>query len=70
MSDVNFNMVDSGKFMDLLYYDGSYGYRACLNGKRMDIAKIETVKALKSLGLPEINIKGDDVSRFEACIYG
>lgn len=69
MSNVNFNMVDSGKFMDVLYYDSSYGYRCCLNGKRMDIAKIETVAALKSLGMPEINIKGDDLARFESCIY-
>lgn len=70
MSDVIFNVADKQPY-DCLYFDSSYGYRACLNGKRFDIAKGETVQALKNnFGLPELNIKSDDVKRFESCIYG
>ena len=54
---------------DCLYHD-SYGYRACLNGRRFDIAKIETVLALRdNFGLADLNIKAEDVERFESCIY-
>ena len=69
MSSVNFNLTDKSYPYDCLYYD-TYGYRACLNGKRFDIAKMDTVIALRDkFGLPELNIKVEDVKRFESCIY-
>lgn len=70
MSSVNFNLTDKSYPYDCLYYDTTYGYRACLNGKRLDIADIKTVNALKNqYGLPELNISSKDVGRFEKCIY-
>ena len=69
MSEVNFNVNDNSYPYDCLYYD-TYGYRCCLNGKRFDIAKMDTVIALRNeFGLPELNIKVEDVERFEKCIY-
>ena len=69
MSEINFNVTDTSYPYDCLYHD-TYGYRACLNGKRFDIAKIETVLALRDkFGLPDLNIKADDLGRFEKCIY-
>lgn len=69
MSEINFNVTDNSYPYDCLYYD-AYGYRACLNGKRFDIAKMDTVIALRDkFGLPELNIKIEDVGRFENCIY-
>ena len=69
MSDVIFNVADKNPY-DCLYYDTNYGYRACLNGKRLDIANIETVLALRdNFGLPELNVKINDVERFEKCLY-
>jgi len=70
MSSVNFNLTDNSYPYDCLYFDTTYGYRACLNGKRLDIADIKTVTALKNqYGLPELNISAKDVGRFEKCIY-
>lgn len=70
MSEINFNVLDKSCPYDCLYFDTNYGYRACLNGKRLDIADIKTVLALKDkLGLPELNISEKDVERFESCIY-
>lgn len=69
MSDINFNMTDNSFPYDCLYFDTNYGYRACLNGKRLDIADIKTVQALKKLGLQELNISQKDVQRFEKCLY-
>ena len=70
MCYVIFNVADKQPY-DCLYYDDTYGFRACLNGKQMIISKIETVGALKDkFGLPELNIKADDLERFESCIYG
>lgn len=70
MSEINFNMEDKRNPYDCLYFDTNYGYRACLNGKRLDIADIKTVIALKDkLSLPELNISEKDVKRFESCIY-
>jgi len=70
MSSVNFNLTDTSYPYDCLYFDTTYGYRACLNGKRLDIADIKTVTALKNqYGLPELNISAKDVARFEKCIY-
>ena len=70
MSEINFNLEDKHNPYDCLYFDTNYGYRACLNGKRLDIADIKTVLALKDkLGLPELNISEKDVKRFESCIY-
>ena len=69
MSEINFNITDNTYPYDCLYHD-TYGYRACLNGKRLDIADIKTVIALKNqFGLPELNISEKDVKRFEKCIY-
>ena len=69
MSEINFNITDNTYPYDCLYHD-TYGYRACLNGRRFDIAKIETILALRdNIGLPDLNIKADDVERFEKCIY-
>lgn len=69
MSEINFDVTDNSYPYDCLYYD-AYGYRACLNGKRFDIAKMDTVIALRDkFGLPELNIKIEDVGRFENCIY-
>ena len=69
MSEINFNITDNTYPYDCLYHD-TYGYRACLNGRRFDIAKIETVLALReNFGLPDLNIKAEDVERFEKCIY-
>ena len=69
MSEINFNITDNTYPYDCLYHD-TYGYRACLNGRRFDIAKIETVLALRdNFGLPDLNIKADDLERFEKCIY-
>lgn len=70
-NNVNFNLQDNSYPYDCLYYDAHYGYRACLNGKRLDIADIKTVGALKNkFGLPELNISEKDVKSFELCLYG
>lgn len=70
MSEINFNLEDKRNPYDCLYFDANYGYRACLNGKRLDIGDIKTVMALKDkLGLPELNISEKDVKSFEKCIY-
>ena len=70
MGEINFNVTDNSYPYDCLYFDTNYGYRACLNGKRLDIADIKTVIALKNqFGLPELNISEKDVKRFEKCIY-
>ena len=70
MSEINFNVEDKSFPYDCLYFDTNYGYRACLNGKRLDIAVIKTVIALKDkFGLPELSISEKEVKRFESCIY-
>ena len=70
MAEINFNVTDNSYPYDCLYFDTNYGYRACLNGKRLDIGDIKTVIALKNqFGLPELNISEKDVKRFENCIY-
>ena len=70
MSEINFNVTDNSYAYDCLYYDSGYGYRACLNGKRLDIADIKTVTALKNqFCLPELNVSAKDLARFEKCIY-
>ena len=69
MSDVIFNVADKNPY-DCLYFDTNYGYRACLNGKKIGISDIKTVLALKNeFGLPELNISEKDVANFEECIY-
>ena len=69
ISVFNLNISDYIYSYDCFYYD-RYGYRSCLNGRRFDIAKIETVLALRdNFGLPDLNIKADDLERFEKCIY-
>lgn len=70
MGEINFNVSDNTYPYDCLYYDTNYGYRACLNGKRLDIADIKTVTALKNqFYLPELNVSEKDVALFEKCIY-
>lgn len=70
MSEINFNVSDNSYPYDCLYFDSTYGYRGCLNGKRLDIADIKTVNALKNqFCLRELNISAKDVARFEKCIY-
>ena len=70
MAEINFNVTDNSYPYDCLYFDTNYGYRACLNRKRLNIADIKTVIALKNqFGLPELNISEKDVKRFENCIY-
>lgn len=69
MNDVIFNVADKNPY-DCLYFDTNYGYRACLNGKKIGISDIKTVLALKNeFGLPELNISEKDVDNFESCIY-
>lgn len=69
MSDVIFNVADKQPY-DCLYFDSAYGYRACLNGKKIGIAKGETVQALKKeFGLPELNIKKEDLKEFEKALF-
>lgn len=69
MSSINFNVEGLNPY-DCLYYDKEYGYRACINGKRMTITSSDTLKSLKdTMGLPEYHIAKDDLSRFEACLY-
>lgn len=70
MSNVIFNVADKNPY-DCLYFSPEYGYRACLNGKRLDISDIETVKSLKNVvGLQELYISVKDVNKFEKCLYG
>ena len=65
MAEINFNVTDNSYPYDCLYYDTNYGYRACLNGKRLDIADIKTVIALKDkFGLPELNISEKDIKLY------
>lgn len=69
MSTVNFNIAGINPY-DCLYYDKEYGYRACINGKRMTITSSDTLKSLKEvMRLPEYNIAKDDLARFENCLY-
>ena len=69
MIEINFNITENSFLYDCFYHD-TYGYRAFLNRRRVDMAKIETVLALRdNFGLPDLNIKAEDVERFEKCIY-
>ena len=40
MSNINFNIEDNRYPYDCLYFDTNYGYRACLNGKRLELDAI------------------------------
>lgn len=68
MSNVNFNLQDSGKYPDLMFFNGVDGYNACINGKVMPIYKWETVLGLRNLGMPEIHIEHDDFENFRKCV--
>ena len=69
MSEVNFNIANDHPY-DCVYHDTNYGYRACLNGKKIGIQKIETVQALMgAFGLPDLHVKAEDVKSFEACLF-
>lgn len=68
MSDVNFNLQDSGKYPDVMFYNGVDGYNACINGKVMPIYKFETVQGLRGLGIPEIHIEHADFDNFRKCV--
>lgn len=70
MSNVNFNMFGLDKINNVIYHtdgDGSYGYRAIVNGKILYIQDIETVQGLMSI-MPSITINPRDVSSFEQCV--
>ena len=70
MSEINFNVADQHPY-DCLYHGKTYGYRACLNGKKIGIAKIETVCSLiDKFGLPDLAVAPEDVKSFEACLFG
>lgn len=68
MSGVNFNYVDSGKYPDVMFYNGIDGYNACINGKVMPIYKWGTVLGLRQLGIPEIPIEHEDFKNFIKCV--
>lgn len=68
MSDVNFNLQDSGKYQDVMFYNGTDGYNVCINGKVMPIYNFDTVKGLRSFGIPEIPIHHDDFNNFRNCV--
>ena len=68
MSNVNFNLQDSGKYPDIMFYNGVDGYNACINGKVMPIYKWETVLGLRNLGMPEIQIGHADFDNFRKCV--
>lgn len=68
MSNVNFNLQDSGKYPDVMFYNGTDGYNACINGKIMPIYNFDTVLGLRNLGIPEISINHSDFENFRNCI--
>lgn len=68
MSSVNFNMVDNGKYPDLMFFNGTDGYNACINGKVMPIYNFDTVQGLRQLGVPEIQISHADWKNFIECV--
>lgn len=68
MSGVNFNYVDSGKYPDIMFFNSTDGYYACINGKVIPIYCWDTVLGLRNLGIPEINISHKDFKNFIACI--
>lgn len=68
MSNVNFNLQDSGKYPDIMFFNGVDGYNACVNGKVMPIYNFDTVLGLRQLGIPEIQIHHDDFNNFRNCV--
>ena len=68
MSEVNFNMVDSGKYPDIMFFNSKDGYWACINGRIMPIYNWDTVLGLRHLGIPEINISHQDFKNFIKCV--
>lgn len=68
MSNVNFNLKDSGKYPDVMFYNGVDGYNACINGKIMPIYNFDTVLGLRKLGIPEIPINHADFNNFRNCV--
>lgn len=68
MSNVNFNLQDSGKYSDVMFYNGTDGYNACINGKVMPIYSFDTVLGLRNLGIPEIPINHADFNNFRNCV--
>lgn len=68
MSGVNFNYLDSGKYPDLMFFNSTDGYYACINGKVMPIFNWDTVLGLRTLGIPEIKISHQDFKNFIKCI--
>lgn len=70
MSEVNFNMVGIDKISNVLYHtngNGSYGYRAIVNGCVIPISNIETVQGLQKL-MPDITVAPGDVFTFEQAV--
>lgn len=68
MSDINFNYLDSGKYPDLMFFNSKDGYWACINGRVMPIYNFDTVKGLRILGIPEIQIHHQDFKNFINCV--
>lgn len=68
MSNVNFNLKDSGKYPDVMFFNGIDGYNACINGKIMPIYNFDTVLGLRKLGIPEIQINHADFNNFRNCV--
>lgn len=68
MSNVNFNLQDSGKYPDIMFFNDVDGYGACINGKFMPIFNWDTVLGLRILGIPEIKIHHSDFNNFRKCV--
>ena len=68
MSNMNFNMVDSGKYQDVMFFNATDGYNACINGEVMPIYNFDTVLGLRKLGIPEIQISHADWKNFIKCV--
>lgn len=70
MSEINFNVANEHPY-DCVYHGSNYGYRGCLNGKKIGFAKIETVTSvMKAFGLPDLEVKAEDVKEFEKALFG
>lgn len=68
MGNVNFNLEDSGKYPDVMFFNGTDGYCACINGEVIPIYNFDTVSGLRKLGIPEIQIHHSDFNNFKNCI--
>lgn len=70
MSDINFNLANEHPY-DCIYHGSTYGYRGCLNGKKIGFQKIETVQSvMRAFGLDDLEVKPEDVKEFEKALFG